>query len=223
LTALISGTKNFYVSADGNLLLAGDPNGFDIEVGVKATSGTASNSLFTGTYYTTALENDRSGLIGVSDNVDSYYGSVRATGVTTSIEHLRDVTFQYPAIDYTSDLSFNFGSDGTYFDSLFENMLGVNGQAVVEVATGNFYSLTLGLQAKPVDAAAVYGSVPDKRGIGRNSRKREWPPRGAQLCQLDADQRADSFRDRLGSEREFRDFSSYQRQREIELSDPLPD
>ena len=54
LTALVSGTKSMYISSDGNLIIGGSLNGFDLIVGIKAGTG-LSNSQYQGTYYTAAL------------------------------------------------------------------------------------------------------------------------------------------------------------------------
>ena len=162
LTTLVSGQKTFYVSADGNILLAGNPSGFDIVVGIKAVSG-ATNSMLQGTYYTTALENDASDLGDGNNNIDSFYGSTLALGQGTTISHLRLVSFEYAAYDDTIDSTYNFASNGTdqtnYFGSVsansFEKMLGDGGQAVIIVGRGDEYSLSLGLQTKAATGTAV--------------------------------------------------------------------
>jgi uncharacterized protein (TIGR03437 family) len=154
-SALLSGQKPFYVSADGNLLLGGAVDGFDIIVGVKATSGRVSNSLFNGTYYTTSLEDLRGG--SPPDMPDSYFGSIRAVGAATSITHSRMVFYNSKVLDYSFDGYLPFGSDGTLQDSGgVEHMLAANGQAVLTVATGSTYSLTLGLQANNQTGTGVF-------------------------------------------------------------------
>src|SRR5271166_1786783 len=80
LTALVSGQKTLYVSADGSLLLGGDPNGFDLIMGIKSLSGPAANSMYQGTYYNAALENDASKLAAGDNSIDSFWGSTLALG-----------------------------------------------------------------------------------------------------------------------------------------------
>jgi uncharacterized protein (TIGR03437 family) len=146
-SALVSGSKTFAVSTDGNILVGGNPGGFDLFVGLKSASS-VSNNTFSGTYFTGALENDTSGTCGNSNCIDSFYGSVAATGQGSGTQHARDVGFDFSAYDYTSDVTYNFPSSGVFNDGLFQWMLGANGEAVMQVGTGNFYTLILGVQAK---------------------------------------------------------------------------
>ena len=144
LAALISGQKTLYVSSDGNLLLGGDPNGFDMIVGVKSNSIAATNSMFNGTYLSAGLENDAFDAAGGNNSIDSFYGSTQALGAQgAAVSHLRLAFFGQAAYDYTTDGSFNFASDGTYNDGEYQHMLAANGQIELEVGTGALYSLTL--------------------------------------------------------------------------------
>ena len=152
LSAIVSGQKTFYVSADGNIMLGGSFNGFDLMVGIKAISGTVNNGMYTGTYYMAALEDP----CGTPACIDSFYGSTNSNGQGAAIGHLRLTTFQYFAYDYTYDQTYNFGTDGTYNDGVFEYLLGANGQAVLGVGSGSYYSLTLGLKAIQYPATPVF-------------------------------------------------------------------
>ena len=158
LTALVSGQKTFYVSSDGTLLLGGDPNGFDLIVGIQSLSGSAANTMYQGTYFNAGLENDASGVADGNDDIDSFYGSTLALGSQdATISHQRLVFFDQSAIDDTFAGSFNFASKGTFTDGTYQYELGVNGQAVLLVGTGSFYSLSVNLLAQPSQAAtSVY-------------------------------------------------------------------
>lgn len=146
LGALLSGKKTLYVSADGNLLLAGDPNGFDILVGVKASSGTPSNGMFNGSYIAAGLENDASEASAGFNSIDSFYGSTLAFGTQgAGVSHFRTAFFDEPAYDFTTNISFNYAPDGTYNDGTYFHILAANGQAELEVGTGTFYSLTVNM------------------------------------------------------------------------------
>jgi uncharacterized protein (TIGR03437 family) len=157
LSALVSGEKTFYISADGNLILAGDPAGFDLIVGIRANSGAAANSLYQGTYYTGGLENDGSNSGHGQNGIDAFSGSIYAYGEGTAISHLRLATFDSNfAIDYTYEPSpYDVTSDGTFTDGSLFGMLGADGQALLEVGTGNFFSLTLGLWAGEFSGSGV--------------------------------------------------------------------
>lgn len=156
LTALVSGPKTLYVSQDGNILLGGSFNGFDLIVGVKGVTS-ATNSLFQGTYFDAALENDASDLSNGNNNIDSFYGSTLALGDGNSIFHDRLAFYNQAAYDYTADgVAVKFAADGTFNDGLFQNMLGANGQAILSVGTGTSYSLIVGLKAKQYSGTSVF-------------------------------------------------------------------
>ncbi len=155
-TALLSGQKTIYVSSDGNVVLGGSFNGFDIFVGIKATSGIAANSTYNGTYFTTALENDASGDTGTANSIDSYYGSINATGQGATLSHARLLYYDSSPFDYTSDGAYQIGGDGTWNQAGYQNMLGAGGAAVVSVGTGPYYSLTFAVHAKQFSASGVF-------------------------------------------------------------------
>jgi uncharacterized protein (TIGR03437 family) len=154
--SLISGTKNLYISSDGNLLLGGSPGGFDLVVGVKAVTPPASNATFIGTYYLTAVEEDASKLSQGQASIDSFYGSTNSNGQGTSISHTRFDQVGQGVYDYTADDTFSFGRDGMQQKDFFEDILGVNGQAILMVGRQDEYSLTIGFQTPPYSGAGVF-------------------------------------------------------------------
>lgn len=157
LTSLVSGQKTFYVSADGTLLLGGDPNGFDIIFGMQSLSTSATNGVYTGTYYNAALENDASDVADGNNAIDSFYGSNLALGSQgAAISHLRLYFFGESAYDYTTDEGYNFGSQGSYNDGFYQYQLGVNGQVLLMVGYGSEYSLTVNLLAQSTQATSVF-------------------------------------------------------------------
>jgi uncharacterized protein (TIGR03437 family) len=154
LTALVSGQKTLYVSSDGNLLLGGDPNGFDLIIGIKSLSGSAANSMYQGTYYSAGLENDAS---EGNNDIDSFYGSTLAVGSQgATITDQRLTYFDQSAIDDTFSGPFSFMSDGAFTNGTYEYILGVDGQAVLIVGTGPTYSLSVNLLAQPSQATSVF-------------------------------------------------------------------
>jgi uncharacterized protein (TIGR03437 family) len=146
LFTLVSGQKTFYVSRDGNILLGGSAGGFDIMVGIRAASG-VTNATYQGTYFIAALENDASDLANGNNNVDSFYGSTLALGQGTDISHLRLVFFNQNAFDFTTDGGYDFTPDGFSQTDHLQNLLGANGQVILEVGRSALYSLTIGFQA----------------------------------------------------------------------------
>jgi uncharacterized protein (TIGR03437 family) len=157
LTTLVSGQKTLYVSSDGNLLLGGDPNGFDLIIGIKSLSGSAADSMYQGTYYNAAIENDASDIADGNNDIDSFYGSTLALGSAGStISHERLVYFNQSAIDDTFVGPLNFASDGTFNDGTYQYVLGVNGQASLIEGTGSTYSLILNVLAQSSQATSVF-------------------------------------------------------------------
>ena len=151
-TALVSGSKSFAVSTDGNVLVGGSPGGYDLIVGIKSLSGSASNSMYQGTYYIGALENDTS---GNGNFIDSFNGSTLALGNQNTITHFRLRDYSQGAYDYTADGVTNFASNGMVNDGTFQTILGAGGQAVLQTGVSSYFSLTVSF------AAAQYkGSAP---------------------------------------------------------------
>lgn len=153
LTALVSGSEAFYVSTDGNILVGGSTNGFDLLVGIKSLSGPASNSMFKGTYYNGALENDTS---GGGNSIDSLYGSTLALGEGDHISHYRWRFFFMSSYDYTSDGVVDLASDGTYNNGDFETILGAGGQAVLQTGISTYFSLTVYFEAQQYTGSAPF-------------------------------------------------------------------
>ncbi len=150
LGALVSGQKTLYVSTDGNLLLGGDPNGFDLIFGVKANAGPLTNDLYQGTYSSAGLENDAVDPANNSNSIDSFYGSTLALGSQGSfVSHFRLAFYDASPYDFTTDGYFNFVADGTYNDGAYQHLLGAGGKAMVKVGTGSLYSLTLNFLPPP--------------------------------------------------------------------------
>lgn len=153
LTALVSGSKAFYVSTDGNILLGGSSNGFDLIVGIKSLAGPASNGMFKGTYYNGALENNTS---GGGNAIDSLYGSTLALGEGDHISHYRWRFFGMSSYDYTSDAAIDLASDGTYNNGGFETLLGAGGQAVLQTGISTYFSLTVYFEAQQYTGSAPF-------------------------------------------------------------------
>jgi uncharacterized protein (TIGR03437 family) len=153
---LFSGDKLLYVSADGNFILGGDPNGFDIFVGLRPGTSNATNATYQGTYFVAGIEDDGSNLDSGQSNIDSYYGSTNAFGQGEAINHLRLNSAFYGTYDYTYDLNYNFSPDGTISTDSFYYQFGVNGQVVIVVGQGSEFHITLGLRAPPHSGSGVF-------------------------------------------------------------------
>jgi uncharacterized protein (TIGR03437 family) len=156
---LVSGTKTFYISADGTIILGGSPTGYDMLVGIQALAGGASNAISNQVYYMGGLED---GIEQPTNVIDGFYGSDTANGAGTSIFHNRINGLIFPVYDYTFDTQYTIAQNGTVpvgSGQPYSYTFGANGQAFI--ATGDasgsgFYSLTLGLGVAKCAGPGVY-------------------------------------------------------------------
>jgi uncharacterized protein (TIGR03437 family) len=153
LTSLVSGQKTLYVSADGSLLIGGNPDGFDLVVAVKGNTGTISDGTFQGTYFNAAVENFVS---NGQSSIDSFYGAVLGDGQGNGILYQRFATYSSAPYDFTGFVPEDFHAGANYNDGTYQDMLSASGQALLQVGTGPFYSLVLNLQAKAKTGSGVF-------------------------------------------------------------------
>ncbi len=155
-TALFTGTKTMFPSADGNFILGWNPGGYDIFFGVKALTVTGTNSLSQGLYFTTALED--APLAGYG--ADSYYGGLVNTGDTNGdgVVHERLNTLLELSFDYGTDDQIEVSADGTTPIDLngYQYIFGDGGQAFVAIGTYGNFSLLVGLHAGTFTGSGVF-------------------------------------------------------------------
>jgi len=152
--ALFSGTKTLYLSGDGNFVLGGTSNGFDIFFGVKAPSTPFTDKSFSGLYFLGSLED-----LAASNGVDSYYGSLNSNGAAHQIIHERLTAFYLNGVeDYGIDDDAGLNPDGTISDSDFgySFAFGANSTAFVAVGTQGYFSLVAGVQAPAFTGTGVF-------------------------------------------------------------------
>jgi uncharacterized protein (TIGR03437 family) len=162
-TALFSGTKTMFESADGNFVLGWAADGFDIFFGVKAlAAGTGTNSLGQGLYCTAGIEFTPAspGL----DPVNAYYGldfnTGDAAGDAIVYQRLTLLNDYDGAVDFRSDDKIALNPDGnTGPDYAFgyQYVFGAGGMAYVGIGSqGTSYSLVVGLRAPTFAGTSVY-------------------------------------------------------------------
>jgi uncharacterized protein (TIGR03437 family) len=154
-TALFTGTKTLFESADGNFILGWTASGYDIFFGVKALSIAGTNSISQGLYFTTALE-DFSGVSGT----DSYYGGTSNSGDSAGdgIVHQRlNLPFD-SSFDFGTDDKIVLNSDGStgVDENGYQYLFGDGGQAFVAIGTEGNFSLLVGLHAASFSGPGVY-------------------------------------------------------------------
>jgi uncharacterized protein (TIGR03437 family) len=156
--ALFTGTKTIFQSADGNFILGWSTTGYDIFFGVKALAVNGTNSLTTGLYFTTALENTPGASGG--NGTDSYYGGTNNSGDTAGdgILHERIDTPSAPSYDYGSDDQIDLNANGTTPTDYigYNYIFGDGGQAFVAIGNSGFFSLQVGFHAATFSGTGVY-------------------------------------------------------------------
>jgi uncharacterized protein (TIGR03437 family) len=145
-TEIVSGAKLLYVSADGNWFVGGSATGQDMLFGFRAPTGTSSNSLLSGTYFSVGMENY---LPGSLNFLDAFYGSINAGENGTLIAHERlDDVVDIQTYDFTFNTPVTIGADGSYYDgSTYTYLAGANGKALMQIGSNQQFSLIVNLQA----------------------------------------------------------------------------
>src|SRR5262249_10096823 len=116
-SALIFGSKQFYISPDGRFIFGGSPAGFDMMVGVQVQSGAPSPAL-SGTFYQAGMDVDASSLSHGFDKTESYYGAFTTSG-NSLVGHQRLwQIFNQAAFDYTFSDALSPAFDGSLADDL---------------------------------------------------------------------------------------------------------
>lgn len=154
-TAMFTGTKTLYLSADGNFILGWTPTGYDIFFGVKALAVTGTNSISQGLYFNAALEDSPDG-----NGTDSYYGSINNSGDSNGdgIVHARlNFPFSF-SFDYGTNDLITIDPSGSTPEDLdgYEYLFGDGGQAYVGIGTNGLYSLQIGLHAPSFTGSGVF-------------------------------------------------------------------
>ncbi len=154
--ALFSGDKVTYVSPDGNFFVGGSATGYDMVLGVRAASGTITNSAFQGLYYVAGVNEDDSQISTSYGELSTYYGSLSADGNGNTIEHQRLSPFDNLTYDYTVSDNYALKSDGSYDDSYQHYAIGANGIGFVGIGDGPVLSVFLGLKGPNLSGSGVY-------------------------------------------------------------------
>jgi uncharacterized protein (TIGR03437 family) len=155
-TQVLSGSMNFYLSADGNLFMAGTPGGMDLIVGSRSFSGTAANSNWNNVYFTAGLEDDAS---SGTHALDAFYGSWNANGQGSSIVHQRYQSLASQSVyDYTFSSQDPVQPNGTSSpsDINYQFNLGAGGQVFIATGTQGLYSLMIGFAAPQHSGNGVF-------------------------------------------------------------------
>lgn len=122
---LIAGQKYLYFSPDGNFVFGGDPQGWDMVIGVRSPSSSPS---FSGVYYQAGLYQDDSQFANGYAPLNTYYGSLKTLSSTAILGHQRILSdFGTGAVDYTYAGAYSLNSNGAYDDGSYQYVFGNGG------------------------------------------------------------------------------------------------
>jgi uncharacterized protein (TIGR03437 family) len=148
-SAVLTGQRFLYISPDGNFVFGGNPEGWDMFVGVR-TGSTAPS--FGGLYYQAGLDEPVSDGTGY---LDTYYGSLSASGGNTVETERFFSVFQNNVFDYTLADSYSTpAGNGSYSTSLMNYVVGTDG-----VRVGSGIGPNLGINVA-IPAPSFSGSGP---------------------------------------------------------------
>lgn len=147
---LIGGTQSFYVSADGNLLVGGSPAGYDLLLASPAGSS-LSNTAFQGFYFLGGIAADNTVWATQGRSLpDAYYGSANSTGQGAYVSHMRLNSNGFSVEDLTSGWHSNVSGNGGFTPGDgAQYWLSAQGQVLLSLGQGNFYTIMAGLQTAP--------------------------------------------------------------------------
>jgi uncharacterized protein (TIGR03437 family) len=149
---VVTGQKYFYISPDGNFIFGGSPQGFDMIVGVRTSSGAS----FGGLYYQAGLDQDASQLVSADfANLDTYYGSFSASG-NNILGHQRLLSpFNGSAYDYTYADSYSALSNSAYSTPIMNYVVGAGGVRIGS-GIGPYLGINVALPAPNFSGSGVY-------------------------------------------------------------------
>jgi uncharacterized protein (TIGR03437 family) len=143
---LFSGNITFFVSADGNYILGGHANGFDIFYGFRALSGSGGDSVYQGVYFTAGMDADLFDPQALW--METLNGSVNALGNGTSLWHAREAPIDVTVFDDTYDSYTSLDQNGVDEKDFYTYVFGVNGDAFMVVGNQSEYALIAGVRAQ---------------------------------------------------------------------------
>lgn len=151
-SALVSGTRTLYESADGNVILGGSPGSHDILIGVQSAVNTT-NATWNGSYWGAGLRYD---LVDV--DVESYAGAVAARGTGTLTWSKRLKTLAVGPLDFTGVNRYNLQTNGTGTVDLYGAGLGVGSKTFVaaDLSEQNAYEIYFGAAMPTLSGNGVF-------------------------------------------------------------------
>lgn len=171
---LVSGSKTFYLSPDGNFLVGGSNSGYDLIVGVRATSGSVSNALYKGLYYSAGIDVDNSESAAF---FDSYYTAANVDGIGSIVRDDRLAPFDDDPYDFTFQTFYSLNPDGTIDRPAFRYAVANSGLGLIGIGKAPVTGIAFGVKAPDFVPSGVFlnptgivnaaSSAPFTTGISR--------------------------------------------------------
>jgi uncharacterized protein (TIGR03437 family) len=154
-TDLISGSMQFYVAQGGQFIFGGQANGWDMMVGVR-TGGTGSNT-YSGLYYESGMDVNRSPLPAGTAALDSYFGAFNViTSAKQIIGHQRLQTAPDAAYDYTYSDPYNL-TNNTHEDFIgFLNTVSSDNNFRIGFGRGDYLGVSVAMKAQTFSGTGVF-------------------------------------------------------------------
>ncbi|HXB68430.1 MAG TPA: IPT/TIG domain-containing protein, partial [Candidatus Acidoferrales bacterium] len=153
-TQLISGSKNLYVSADGNVVIGGSvtTGSHDFLIAVKAVSG-VTNATWNNKFWGAGLRVDPNAVTG-------YSGSMAAGGAAKVYWTKREKAMGAGVFDFTGINGYSLNADGSGTMELTQVGLGAGGKAFVGSAINRSdtaaYEIFFGVQLPALSGSGVF-------------------------------------------------------------------
>lgn len=153
-TQLISGSKNMYVSADGNIVIGGSiaPGSHDFLIAVKGISS-VTNATWNNTFWGVGLRMDPNAVTG-------YSGSMAARGAGKSTWTKREKAMGAGVFDFTGINAYALNADGSGTMELTLVGLGAGGKAFVGSSINKndpaAYEIFFGVQVPALSGSGVF-------------------------------------------------------------------
>jgi uncharacterized protein (TIGR03437 family) len=153
---LLSGTKNLYLSASGNVILGGSPGNHDIVIGVRALTG-ATNATWNSTLWGAGLRVDTTSVSGYSGAI-----AARGQGRITWTKRVRALVASSGVsdTDFSGINAYHVNPDGTGTVDLTLVGLGTGGNLVVGASINSFdpgaYEIYFGAPAPSLSGTGVF-------------------------------------------------------------------
>jgi uncharacterized protein (TIGR03437 family) len=147
-TAALAGQYYLYFSPDGNFVFGGSPSSADLFVGVRTGIGTPN---LNGLYYEAGLDQDESTLKAGYASLDSFYGSLSASGGNI-VGHQRLLDFFNPMpANYTYSDTYTVPSNGAYSNPSTNYVVG--GGIRIGSGIGPYLGISVALQAPTMSSS----------------------------------------------------------------------